>query len=339
MPATTKDTIFVTGGTGTQGSATIRALVRLSSPNTVAIHALVRDPDSPSAQALARLSPSVKLFQGDYDSPTAIASAAEACTACFFVLLTGWNDAEAERRHAQNILLVLSSIPTLKRVVYTTTAGVKDPSVGGNFTNMEKDSLHYTYYEGKYANEAAVRKAAEQNGWAWTIVKPSTFLSNLLYPMARFQYPQLGEHRIVTVAPADEKYYWTDPDDVGQFSAVALLGPGDGQRQCWPDLSNQTIEVASQVGLLSDATSAMEKAVAKAKQGSSDVKITIEHITPDEAEKRGFSPMKTKNEQFVVDNPPKVDMNHVRSFGLELGTIDGFFEREVEKVKEVLALL
>ncbi|KIX06622.1 uncharacterized protein Z518_04598 [Rhinocladiella mackenziei CBS 650.93] len=315
------DTIFVSGVTGTQGSATIRALLSLStSTNPITIHALVRDPDSPQAQALAKGLPAVKLFKGEYDDPSAITATATSCTACFFIFLTVWSDATAEQRHAKNTLSVLSSIPTMKRVVYTTTAGVKDPGIPGNFVGVEQGSLRYTYFQGKHNNEIAVRKAAEQNGWVWAIFKPATFLSNFLNPMATFMYPELSEHCIATVIPADYKHYFVDPDIVGRFAAAALLGPGIGRGL--PDLSSQVIDLASQVGLLEDATRTMERALAK--QGK-NVKITVEYVTADEAEKRGQNPIKVQNGQFLVDNPVTVDLDRVKSFGLELGTIDGFF--------------
>jgi len=79
----------------------------------------------------------------------------------------------------------------------------------------------------------------------------------------------------------------------------------------------------------------MERALAK--QGK-DIKITIEHVTAAEAEKRGIHPVKIQSEQFLINNPVTVDLDRVRSFGFELGTIDGFFDREVERLKEVLAL-
>lgn len=329
---TEQDVIFVSGGTGTQGFATIRHILNFQSRNTpICIHALVRDPDSPNAQKLASLSPSVKLFKGDNDDCSAIAVAAESCTACFFVLLTGWNDAKAEKRHATNILTVLSSVPTMKRIVYTTTAGVKDPSVPGNFVNVEKGSLLYTYYQGKHANEMAVRKFAEQNGWTWTILKPATFLSNLLNPMAQFQYPDLAQHYIVSTVPANYKYCWTDPDDVGQISAAALLG--SRTRPKLSNLSSQSIELASQVGTLRDAVAGMEKAITN--QGMT-VSIRIEYISIEEAEKRNLPTIKINNERFVAENPINTNLGFIKEFGFQLGTIEGFFEREVERVKEVL---
>lgn len=327
-----QDTILVVGGTGTQGLATIRRVLRFQSETTpISIHALVRDLESHNAQKLADLSPSVKLFKGHNDDLSAIAAAADSCTACFFVLLTDWNDAAAEQRQARNILTVLSSVPSIKRVVYTTTAGVKDSSIPGNFVNVEKGTLLYTYYQGKYANETAVRKAAEHNGWTWTIVKPATFLSNLLCPMAHSQYPELARHHIVSTIPIDYKYCWTDPDDVGQFSAAALLHSRN--RPQLPNLASQTIELASQVGTLKDAVVGMERSL---KNQGLTVNVDIEHISADEAERRGLPNVKIENERFVKENPITANINTVKQFGIPLGTIDGFFKREVERVKQVL---
>lgn len=329
-----QDTIFISGATGTQGSATVRALLRLSCPSAIiTIHALVRDCDSAQARALANLSPLVKLFKGHHDDPSSIAAAAESCTAAMFILLTGWDDPGAEQRHAQNILSRLSSIPTIKRIVYPTTAGVKDPRVPGNFKNLREGSLRYTYYRGKSANESTVQKVAEQNGWAWTIFKPATFLSNFLKPMADFMYPELKEHRIVTVMPPEYEFSFVDPDDIGRFSAAALLGPGKGRNL--PDLSSQVIDLASQVGTLEDITRAMGKVLAKY---GHKVNIVVEHVTVEEAERRGQNLVKIQNEEFLVENPVVVDLARVRDFGFPLGTIEGFLEREIERLKEVLAL-
>ena len=70
-------TILITGATGSQGSATIKALVA-SHPDTT-IHALVRDPGSSKSKALASLSTQVKLFTGTFDDIPSITAAAKAC--------------------------------------------------------------------------------------------------------------------------------------------------------------------------------------------------------------------------------------------------------------------
>lgn len=137
----------------------------------------------------------------------------------------------------------------------------------------------------------------------------------------------------MTVMPADYKNYFVDPALIGRFAAAALLGPGD--ERDLPDLSSQIVDVASQVGLLKGATVAMERAVAS--EGKI-VTINVEHITVQEAEGRGFHMLKGQNEQFLIDNPITVDLDRVKSFGFEMGTIDYFFEREIERVKEVLGL-
>lgn len=331
-----EDIVFISGGTGTQGMATIRALLQLaSSSQPISIHALVRDPDSVKARVLAQLSPSIKLFKGSNDDPSAIAAAAESCTTCFFILLTGFDqiDSVVERRQADTILSVLSSVNTMKRVVYTTTAGVRDPSIPGNFNGLERGTHRYAYFEGKYANEFAVQRTAEKNGWAWTIFKPAYFLSNFLRPMAEFMYPQLAEHRVVTVMPAEFKYHLVDPNVIGIVCAIAVLGPG--RRPDLPDLGSQKIDVVSQVAQLPEITSAMTRALAKSGEQAT---IEIEHITLDEAQRREINPAKTEYEYFLAGNSPPLDWQCIKDLDYDLGTLDGFFEREIKRLREVMGL-
>lgn len=69
-------TILVTGATGRQGGAVIKAL----SNTDFEILALTRNPSSPSAQKLASSSPKVRLVEGDLDNPDAVFRNAAAAT-------------------------------------------------------------------------------------------------------------------------------------------------------------------------------------------------------------------------------------------------------------------
>lgn len=60
-------TILVTGATGKQGSAVIKAL--LEQPIDFEILALTRDPHKESAQALRKLSTRIKLIAGNLNTP------------------------------------------------------------------------------------------------------------------------------------------------------------------------------------------------------------------------------------------------------------------------------
>lgn len=62
--------VLITGATGKQGGALIRSLVLRKSP--LEILAVTRNPSSASAQKLAKLSPNIKLVEGDLGNPAVI---------------------------------------------------------------------------------------------------------------------------------------------------------------------------------------------------------------------------------------------------------------------------
>ena len=67
--------IFVTGATGKQGSALIRALVQPPVPdpeNEYYIYALTRDDSTPGAQHVAQIGKNIILVKGNLDTPDSI---------------------------------------------------------------------------------------------------------------------------------------------------------------------------------------------------------------------------------------------------------------------------
>ena len=70
--------ILVTGATGKQGGSVIRSLIARNAP--FEILAVTRNPQSASAQRLAKLSSNIKLVQGDLDKPTEIFQSAQHVT-------------------------------------------------------------------------------------------------------------------------------------------------------------------------------------------------------------------------------------------------------------------
>ena len=67
-------TILITGATGQQGGATIRAL----QGTDFEILAVTRNPESPNAQRLAQQNSNIKLVQGDLNNVPAIFHSAKA---------------------------------------------------------------------------------------------------------------------------------------------------------------------------------------------------------------------------------------------------------------------
>ena len=62
--------VLITGATGEQGGPVIRSLVARKAP--FGILAVTRNPQSASAQRLAKLSQNIKLVEGDLDKPSGI---------------------------------------------------------------------------------------------------------------------------------------------------------------------------------------------------------------------------------------------------------------------------
>lgn len=73
MPA-----VLITGATGKQGGSLIRSLVARKSP--LEILAVIRNPQSHSAQKLAKLSSNIRLVEGNLDDPAALFKTAQNLT-------------------------------------------------------------------------------------------------------------------------------------------------------------------------------------------------------------------------------------------------------------------
>lgn len=320
------ETFLVLGATGNQGGATVRALLTLS-PSSV-IHVLVRDTSSPKAQALQSLSSNVRLFSGNHDDQAALSAAADGVTAAFINVSMVFTDFGAEHRYMQNILQALKAVTTVKHVVYSSVVGATDPSVPGNLKEVEPGTFQYAYYESKIKNETLLQKTSEQQGWGWTILQPAVFMTNWLPPLVKITYPNLGQQKIITAFPEGWGLFWIDPLDIGKFAAHAMLGK--------QSLRDQKVPLAGECLTYEEVSVRLEKAI-KEKDGK-EVKIVIERIPLDEAERIKGTDIKVGSDLNQIKNPPHVDIEKVKSFGIELGSLQSFFEREHEQLKVALAL-
>src|SRR3954463_16230506 len=94
-----KSTILVTGATGFQGGATASALLAGGWP----VRALVRNPHSPAARALALRG--AELFQGDWDDVASLERSMAGVHGVFSVQLpTFQKKDDGERRHGFNLV-------------------------------------------------------------------------------------------------------------------------------------------------------------------------------------------------------------------------------------------
>lgn len=208
--------ILVTGATGTQGRATIRSLV----PLRCRIRALVRSSTSPATEALRKLG--VEVVVGNFDDIPSLESAIDGVSAIFLNVSPSFDDPEAEIRHANNVIAVAAGATShVQNIVYSTTMLTGQH---GTFPGWDRwNDFARQYWLSKAANEDRVRKSGIQN---WTILRPCTFMSNYLSPLAPFFFPELLSQGIFrTALTPDTPTMLISPDDVGCFAAAALTQP------------------------------------------------------------------------------------------------------------------
>lgn len=174
--------ILVTGATGNVGSEVVAALVAAGVP----VRALTRD--DPPVRAL----PGVEYVKGDLNAPKTLESALDGTRKLF--LLPGYAGtadllAEAGRAGVEHVVLL------------------SGPSAGsGDVSNAVTRFM--------VESETAVRAC----GLAWTIVRPSGFMSNT------FQWiPQLQAGDVVRVPFAAVPIASIDPSDIAAVAVAALL--------------------------------------------------------------------------------------------------------------------
>lgn len=173
--------ILVTGATGNIGRELIRLLVDAAEP----VRALIRSPSKNELPA------NIQTAVGDFNQPPSLSVALTNVRRVF--LLGGYGDmprilAELRRAGVEHVVLLSSR-----------SAAIGDPS--NAIVNMWMTS------------EAAVR----ESGVAWTILRPSTFMSNALRWL-----PQLRSGDVVRVGFPDVAVAVIDPYDIAATAAAAL---------------------------------------------------------------------------------------------------------------------
>jgi uncharacterized protein YbjT (DUF2867 family) len=177
---------LVTGSTGNVGSEVLRALRDAGAP----VRALTR---TDTATPAAGVEPAI----GDLNRPDTLRAALTGVRGLF--LLPGYQDmpgvlGEAERAGVRRVVLLSGR------------------SADGDLDNAVTRYMH--------ASEQAVRGSA----LAWTILRPSAFMSNALRWL-----PQLRAGDVVRVPFARVRTAAIDPADIGAVAALALRDGGHGE--------------------------------------------------------------------------------------------------------------
>lgn len=205
-------TILVTGATGKQGGAVIKALLDTSADIT--IFAVTRDPSSASAQKLANTSPKIQLIKGDLANPTAIFSSAPQPIHSVFSIQTpnAADNQNADTEYEQGKALIDAAVAagSVKHFVQT--------SVDRHGAKSASNPTKVPHFISKHKIEQHLLAKAPSAGMTWTIVQPVAFLDNFAPPMgggfAAMWKVKLGWERPLQLVSTV---------DIGRVAAKALV--------------------------------------------------------------------------------------------------------------------
>lgn len=187
--------VLVTGATGQQGGSVVSALLERG----YRVRALVRDPASKGAQALAARG--VELARGDFERPETITEAAKGTDAAFVVGTPFTGGPEVETRQGVAAIDAVRAAG-VGHVVYSSVADANR-------------ATGIPHFDSKYR----VEQHLAATGTPSTIVAPVFFMENFHAPWAG-----LADGKLVLAMPAARKLQSIDVRSIGRFAAVVLEG-------------------------------------------------------------------------------------------------------------------
>ncbi|CAG8981111.1 hypothetical protein HYALB_00013855 [Hymenoscyphus albidus] len=306
-------TYLVTSATGSQGGSVVRELLA----RDLKVHAYVRDSTTDAALEIKSLG--AVLFEGDFDNETSIAAAIKGCTGVFLNTFPGFLDPHTERKHAQNFINAAVKAKTVTTFVAST---VLRPSVEELAGQKYAFPFLTFYYRQKGGVEKAVRKSGIKNT---VILRPGYLTYNVLSPYHGFHFPGYPETRVMEVSyGADHQLEFLDAADVGKFAAAAFADP--------ERFAGEEIDLFSEKLTVAEIASTITKV--------SGVEIKVSYRTDEETEqiRRSGRMPAIENQIWVKTHPSMRDNKNLEKYGIALGTLEGFLEREKDRLLETLGV-
>ncbi|MFJ9641789.1 NmrA/HSCARG family protein [Streptomyces sp. NPDC004244] len=196
-------TVLVTGATGRQGGATVRALVARGRQ----VHALVRDPDLPAARALRALGATP--VAGDLDDPASLEAAMRGVHGVFSVQpmpAPGPEGCETEVRRGKAVADAAARTG-VAHFVYTSVDGAGRPG----------DVPHFR-------SKGRIEQHVAQLGLPATVLRPAFFLTNFTDMGPRWA----GGELVLSLALAPHTaLQLIHPDDIGEIAADVFDAPAE----------------------------------------------------------------------------------------------------------------
>ena len=303
--------VLVTGATGQQGGATARALLA----SDASVHALVRSPDSPAAQALSSLG--VTLHTGSFSDEASLGAAlAAGRITCVFLNTTPCEPFGAEIAHAANVVRAAQATPSVTHIIYTSIVETGRHETFPNWGAFDPDGLVVNYWLSKARIEALVRGSGVRH---WTILRPSTFMSNYHDPSLSFFFPEMRTRHVFRTAIGPEtKTMLVSPGDIGRFAAAVILRPDV--------YSHREIDIGVEALTPGEITEVLSRVAGR--------EIVPEQIPRAEAEELGKSDLRISAELFFNETNTKMDLGALRMLFPDIVT-RGFEEYLLEN-KEIV---
>jgi uncharacterized protein YbjT (DUF2867 family) len=292
--------ILVTGATGAQGGAVIDSLIEASIP----ARALVRDPSSPRAQALAARG--VELAKGTFDDRASLANAMRDVRGVFSMQNPPRPpDLNAELRAGRN-LIEAALITGVETFVHTSVARAGDQQ---HFVGWEEGRWWTDYWNSKSGVNDMVRAAGFPH---WTVLKPAYMMINFVPPKVQWMYPSLVRDSVIeTAMTPDTTLDLIDAADIGNFAAAAFADPARFDRQ--------DIDLASETLTMREIAETLSRAAGR--------QVGISYLSPEMAVARGNNPGLVKSEEWCNVEGYRVDLAKVRSWGIPLARFENWAAR------------
>jgi uncharacterized protein YbjT (DUF2867 family) len=208
--------VLVTGATGKQGGATVRALRAVGVP----VRALVRDPASDPAKAVAALG--VELVTGDLHDRDTVRRATEGARAVFSVqtpISATGVDFAGEVAQGVN-LIECAKAAGVRQFVHTSVDGAGHHTRVPGWTEGRWEFMKPTL-NAKAEIQDRLREAGFER---WTLLKPGFFMENFL-PSAGFLFPRGVAGGLVTLLKPHTRLSLVAVRDIGRAAAAAIAQP------------------------------------------------------------------------------------------------------------------
>ncbi|EMC96959.1 hypothetical protein BAUCODRAFT_138352 [Baudoinia panamericana UAMH 10762] len=214
MSATSARSLVVTGATGKQGGALIRALLAQPS-QPFQIYALTRNKSSKGAQALAT-KPNVHVIQGSFDQPGDIFKQVQKPWGLFLMTMP-MNPVKEEQEGKAMARAALEA--GVKHIIFTATDR-------GGQEKSEQNPTDIAHFRSKFEIEREIAAQVKKYDATYTFLRPVAFFENLAPGFIGKAFVSIWR-----LNGADRKLQMISTSDIGRIGTEAFLN-ADSDEYC-----------------------------------------------------------------------------------------------------------